>query len=54
MVRWYDALAAILCAYAMMYAFFSIPVIGAFVAYGLYELWMQLYCRWRHEEEYGE
>ena len=54
MIRWYDALAAILFAYGMAVAFFNIPIIGAFMAYGLYELWMQVYCRWRHEEEYGE
>ena len=40
MIRWYDALAAILCAYGMAFAFFNIPIIGAFMAYGLYELWM--------------
>lgn len=54
MIRWYDYPIAFLAADVMATAFFSIPIIGAFVAWGVYELWMQVYCPWRSDQEYGE
>lgn len=54
MIRWYDYPIAFLAADVMATAFFSIPVVGAFVAWGVYELWMSVYCPWRLDQEYGE
>ena len=53
MVRWYDYITAFLFAdILLVVAFF--PYIGFIAAYAVYELWMQVYCRWRYEQEYGE
>ena len=52
MIRWYDYLAAFLMASAMFNAFFAVPIIGAFIAYGVYEMWMNVYCPWRYSQEY--
>lgn len=51
MTRWYDYLAAILFAEIMLICFFTIPAIGAIIAYGMYELWVQWYCQFRLEQE---
>jgi hypothetical protein len=51
MIRWYDYIAAFLAADVMATAFFSLPIIGAFVAWGVYELWMNVYCEWRKNME---
>ena len=50
MIRWYDAIAAILVARFMYDAFFF-PTIGPFVSYTIYELWINLYCAWRKDQE---
>lgn len=55
MIRWYDVLAAFILADFLLVSAFSIPYIGAIVAYGLYEyVWMQFYCAWRLNQEDGE
>jgi mannitol-specific phosphotransferase system IIBC component len=53
-IRWFDYLLAFLAAGYMAYAFFSIPIIGAFVAWGIYEMWNHIYIPWRYNQEYGE
>ena len=53
MIRWYDYLIAFLVADVMATAL-KAPIIGAFIAWGIYELWMNVYCPWRLEQEYGE
>jgi len=54
MIRWYDYPIAFLVASAMINAFFTIPIIGAFIAYGVHELWMDIYCQWRLKQEDGK
>ena len=53
MIRWYDYPIAFLVADVMATAL-KAPIIGAFVAWGIYELWMRVYCEWRLQQEYGE
>jgi hypothetical protein len=53
MIRWYDYPIAFLAADVMATAL-KAPIIGAFIAWGIYELWMNVYCPWRYEQEYGE
>ena len=53
MIRWYDYPIAFLVADVMATAL-KAPIIGAFIAWGIYELWMNVYCPWRLEQEYGE
>ena len=43
MIQWYDWVAATAVAYGMLIAFFSFPIVGAFLAYWLYELWITQY-----------
>ena len=50
MIRWYDYPIAFLAA-DVMATFLSIPIIGAFVAWGVYEMWMQVYCQYRLKQE---
>ena len=54
MIRWYDYIASIAFAYGMVYFFFNIPAMGAFVAYGIYVLWTEYYCPMRKQQEYDE
>jgi hypothetical protein len=52
MIRWYDIVAAISCSYLIMYFFFTVPIIGAIIAYVMYEyLWGQVYCQFRLMQE---
>ena len=53
MIRWYDYPIAFLAADLMITAVFNVPYIGFVVAYGLYEFWMNVYCKWRLEQEDG-
>jgi hypothetical protein len=54
-IRWYDYPIAFLAADVMATAFFTLPIfIGAFVAWGVYGLWMNVYCLWRKNNENGE
>jgi hypothetical protein len=54
MIRWYDYPIAFLAADVMANAFFSIPIVGAFIAWGIYEMWNHIYIPWRYNQEYGE
>ena len=55
MVRWYDFLAAFIVADLLLVSAFSVPFFGPIVAYALYEYgWSQIYCAWRHKQEYDE
>ena len=54
MIRWYDYPIAFLAADVMVTSLFTLNFIGGFIAYGIYELWMNVYCPWRLEQEYGE
>jgi hypothetical protein len=54
LLRWYDYIVAIGFADVMVTAFFSIPIIGAFVTWGVYEMWNHIYIPWRYNQEYGE
>jgi hypothetical protein len=51
MIRWYDYPAAFLAADLMMTAFFTIPIIGAIIAYMLYDIGWNAYCNFRLEQE---
>ena len=52
MVRWYDWVAAIAYAHLIMYFFFTIPIVGAIIAYMIYEyLWGHVYCQFRLQQE---
>ena len=52
MVRWYDWPAAIAYSYPIMYFFFTIPIVGAIIAYMIYEyLWGHVYCQFRLQQE---
>jgi len=53
MIRWYDYPIAFLVADVMATAL-KAPIIGAFIAWGIYELWMNVYCPWREEQEFKE
>ena len=54
MIRWYDYPIAAMTADVMFTAFFSFPIVGAFIAWGVYEMWNHIYIPWRYEQEYGE
>ena len=54
MIRWYDYPAAFLMADALMTMFFTVPLFGAIIAYGMYEFGWNWYCNFRLEQEYGE
>lgn len=51
MIRWYDYLGAFLIADVMVTSFFTIPIVGAIIAYGLYEYVWNWYCQFRLEQE---
>lgn len=52
MVRWYDYIIAWMAAEVMLTAFFSLPIIGAIIAYMMYEyVWLQWYCQYRRRNE---
>jgi hypothetical protein len=53
MVRWYDYLLAFLVADVMQAFFFGVPILGGFVAYALYMVWVYVYCDYRKGMEYG-
>lgn len=54
MTRWYDYIAAWLAAEIMLTAFVTIPIIGAILAYIVYEFgWLQWYCQYRRRQEFG-
>lgn len=50
MMYWYDYALAITFAYLMLLLFFNVPIIGAILAWGLYETWMG-YCYFRKDYE---
>jgi uncharacterized membrane protein YcaP (DUF421 family) len=50
LIRWYDYIAAFVMADVMMTSFFSVPVLGAVIAFGLWELW-KYYCEYRKGQE---
>ena len=52
MIRWYDYTAAVLAADIMITAFFNLNFIGGVVAWIVYELWMNVYCQYRLEQEW--
>tara|TARA_B100000902_G_C27050057_1_gene783676 strand:+ start:678 stop:848 length:171 start_codon:yes stop_codon:yes gene_type:complete len=54
MIRWYDYVASGIFAYGIMYFFFTLPAIGAFISYGIYILWTEYYCRMRKQQEDDE
>ena len=54
MIRWYDYVAAFIAADVGASFFFNVPIFGAIATYGIYYLWMNVYCPWRLEQEYGE
>ena len=51
MIRWYDYPAAIAFAYLIMYFFFTIPIVGAIIAYMMYEYGWNSYCEFRLRQE---
>lgn len=53
MVRWYDYIAAFIMADLIAAFFFSIPILGAIIAYVLYEYGWDSYCKFRLERENG-
>ena len=52
MIRWYDSIAAVVVAYGILYFFFTLPIIGAIVAYMMYEHGWSAYCQFRWKQEY--
>ena len=54
MIRGYDYPIAAMTADVMITAFFSFPIVGAFIAWGVYEMWNHIYIPWRYEKEHGE
>jgi hypothetical protein len=53
MIRWYDYPASFLFAYMMLALFFNYAMLGGILAYGVYKLWIDMYCDWRHKQEHG-
>jgi len=53
MIRWYDWIAAVALAQSMLSVFFTIPVVGAVMAYIAYQYW-DYYCEWRRRQEYED
>jgi len=51
MIRWYDIPAALAFAYFMMLNFFTVPGFGALLAYVVYEVWVNWYCKLRLQQE---
>ena len=51
MVRWYDYVIAWMAAEVMLTAFFSLPIIGAIIAYMMYEYGWNSYCQFRLHQE---
>ena len=51
MIRWYDYPAAFLMADVLVTIFFTIPVVGAIIAYMLYEFGWEAYCQLRLRQE---
>ena len=51
MIRWYDYVAAILAADILVTTFFTIPIVGAIIAYTMYEFGWEAYCQFRLEQE---
>ena len=51
MIRWYDYPAALLMADVLATMFFTVPVFGAIIAYGVYEYGWGWYCNYRLEQE---
>ena len=51
MVRWYDYIAALAIAYWILYFFFTFPIIGAIIAYMLYDYVWNQYCNYRLRQE---
>jgi len=51
MIRWYDYVAAFLVADIMVMIFFTIPFVGAIIAYAMYEYGWDSYCEFRLRQE---
>ena len=51
MTRWYDYVAAFGFANFIAISFFNVPALGALMAWGAYEVWMQVYCQYRLKQE---
>lgn len=51
MIRWYDYLAAFVAADFMTAFVFGAGLFGGFAAYGVYLLWIEVYCSWRRDRE---
>jgi hypothetical protein len=51
LIRYYDYAAAFIVADLMMTAFFTIPIIGAIIAYVLYDIGWKAYCEFRLRQE---
>lgn len=53
LIRWYDYIISIAFADLLLIIAFTIPFVGAIVAYAIYEYGWDYYCNWRYEQEYG-
>ena len=51
MIKWYDYVAAFGFANFIAISFFNVPALGALMAWGAYEVWMQVYCQYRLKQE---
>jgi len=51
MIRWYDYPAAFLMANLLLTTFFTIPIVGAIIAYMMYEYGWNSYCQFRLRQE---
>jgi len=51
LIRWYDYPAAFLMADALVTIFFTVPGVGAIIAYAGYEYGWNWYCQFRLEQE---
>jgi TRAP-type mannitol/chloroaromatic compound transport system permease small subunit len=51
MIRWYDYGAALLMADLLATIFFTVPVVGAIIAYAMYEYGWNSYCEFRLRQE---
>jgi TRAP-type mannitol/chloroaromatic compound transport system permease small subunit len=51
LIRWYDYPAALLAADLLLTTFFTIPIVGAIIAYVMYEYGWEAYCQFRLRQE---
>jgi|TARA_B110000908_G_scaffold104304_1_gene122826 hypothetical protein len=51
MIRWYDWIAAVALAQFILVNFFTIPIIGAIIAYVAYTNGWDYYCQYRLRQE---